>query len=740
MSHRGTNPKNDQLGIDLLFEAKPPHYKDCPESDQLRKAWKNEYDTLQDANKKVHDAIFRELLKFFKTQGSDTYLIDKAMTLEKFLEHQLKRCIDASLKDASQLLRTSISCISRLTRSQTVSVDNDDPQPWQPTNVVFSDVLRRADEYTAELRASKENAGRLGSHIWQPEEYLSFLDTGSTLGARGIDARRGAHMTAEISLALTGGLRSQDLRDCKYHFGTDSFGGVEILVVSLSRASSKVSSSGHSQHIPVVPHQMPHLDAIGILAEHILISFEALAFQQQPNVCQKITAGDSSWYDDVLFTDDVFSNDPVEYSKQLSMYAKVISATQGEADMDKDAKLHMAKNTSNSILLRAGVPEVERKAWGWKTGGVQKVSYDSKDPLATIGCAAVLGGHGDWGGWRDHLQSYNWRGAALIPEGFLDKWVDKLMPGLQAATQHINTCLGNIKEMHPKGLTDKRRRELGVPLMKAARDTCKGLKLMFTCWLCNLPFKLKRFGDEYGVLRRVAAVGGLIDDPEWPALSALLLSAHKKCLDDLAYNHMSPRERDAFIARQHAETQARQMHQMFEMLKSEAMGAPALDPLPVPEPVPSVITVQLESPKKKEKIQGDPVKLQIVPTVLGSYQAFFGEGGQLFQFEEKKRQNKSAKDAHFSKYKHLPLRVQECISQGMPLEQACGIYERVKTELGLTMAELRDCVMISEPVRDPKARGGRPSAILGLNGKPSVTVEMCKASIIKHKGWLGGKA
>lgn len=56
--------------------------------------------------------------------------------------------------------------------------------------------------------------------------------------------------------------------------------------------------------------------------------------------------------------------------------------------------------------------------------------------------------------------------------------------------------------------------------------------------------------------------------------------------------------------------------------------------------------------------------------------------------------------------RHLPLRILELAKQpGWTREQGLILFERVQSELDLTLAELRECCRLALPVKNPRARG-----------------------------------
>ena len=94
------------------------------------------------------------------------------------------------------------------------------------------------------------------------------------------------------------------------------------------------------------------------------------------------------------------------------------------------------------------------------------------------------------------------------------------------------------------------------------------------------------------------------------------------------------------------------------------------------------------------------------------------------------RLSKKASD-QLSRRRHLPLRVLALAAErGWPMSKAIAVYSLVMERHGLSLAELRDGVRLSNPVRDPAARGGKPAScqvICRSPHLPEVSVEQFAA-------------
>ena len=88
---------------------------------------------------------------------------------------------------------------------------------------------------------------------------------------------------------------------------------------------------------------------------------------------------------------------------------------------------------------------------------------------------------------------------------------------------------------------------------------------------------------------------------------------------------------------------------------------------------------------------------------------------------------------NMSKRRHLPLRIQALATDRCwPLKKAMAVFEVVMQQHKLSLAELRDAVRLSSPVRHPAANGGKPAQSQRVNrslGLPLI-------SIIQFAAWV----
>ncbi|DBA96421.1 TPA: hypothetical protein ACH3X1_015317 [Trebouxia sp. C0004] len=61
-----------------------------------------------------------------------------------------------------------------------------------------------------------------------------------------------------------------------------------------------------------------------------------------------------------------------------------------------------------------------------------------------------------------------------------------------------------------------------------------------------------------------------------------------------------------------------------------------------------------------------------------------------------------------------------------------AVYELVMQRHSLSLAELRDAVRLSSPVRHPKAKGGKPAQCQHVNRSPGLP----SISISQFAGWV----
>ncbi|DBA66694.1 TPA: hypothetical protein ACH3X2_002158 [Trebouxia sp. C0005] len=96
------------------------------------------------------------------------------------------------------------------------------------------------------------------------------------------------------------------------------------------------------------------------------------------------------------------------------------------------------------------------------------------------------------------------------------------------------------------------------------------------------------------------------------------------------------------------------------------------------------------------------------------------------------RLSKKAID-NLSRRRHLPLRIQALATDRCwPLKKALAVYELVMQRHSLSLAELRDAVRLSSPVRHPTAKGGKPAQCQHVNRSPGLP----SISISQFAGWV----
>ena len=96
------------------------------------------------------------------------------------------------------------------------------------------------------------------------------------------------------------------------------------------------------------------------------------------------------------------------------------------------------------------------------------------------------------------------------------------------------------------------------------------------------------------------------------------------------------------------------------------------------------------------------------------------------------RLSKKASD-NLSRRRHLPLRIQALATDRCwPLKKALAVYELVMQRHSLSLAELRDAVRLSSPVRHPDAKGGKPAQSQHVNRSPGLPL----ISISQFAAWV----
>ena len=96
------------------------------------------------------------------------------------------------------------------------------------------------------------------------------------------------------------------------------------------------------------------------------------------------------------------------------------------------------------------------------------------------------------------------------------------------------------------------------------------------------------------------------------------------------------------------------------------------------------------------------------------------------------RLSKKAID-NMSKRRHLPLRIQALATDRCwPLKKAMAVYELVMQRHKLSLAELRDAVRLSSPMRHAAAKGGKPAQSQHVNRSPGLPL----LSISQFAAWV----
>ncbi len=90
---------------------------------------------------------------------------------------------------------------------------------------------------------------------------------------------------------------------------------------------------------------------------------------------------------------------------------------------------------------------------------------------------------------------------------------------------------------------------------------------------------------------------------------------------------------------------------------------------------------------------------------------------------------------NLSRRRHLPLRIHALATDRCwPLKKALAVYELVMQRHSLSLAELRDAVRLSSPVRHPAAKGGKPAQSQHVNRSPGLP----SISISQFAAWVQG--
>ena len=96
------------------------------------------------------------------------------------------------------------------------------------------------------------------------------------------------------------------------------------------------------------------------------------------------------------------------------------------------------------------------------------------------------------------------------------------------------------------------------------------------------------------------------------------------------------------------------------------------------------------------------------------------------------RLSKKAID-NLSRRWHLPLRIQApATDRCWPLKKALAVYELAMQRHSLSLAELRDAVRLSNPVRHPDAKGGKPAQSQHVNRSPGLPLQILASANLQR--------
>ncbi|KAL3144616.1 hypothetical protein ABBQ32_004338 [Trebouxia sp. C0010 RCD-2024] len=403
----------------------------------------------------------------------------------------------------------------------------------------------------------------------------------------------------------------------------------------------------------------------------------------------------------------MFFRDPsMATSKQtyydLSTMLMKVAATMPDT-LVKTRVMHLMRCSGTVSLAAAACNMDVLRVWGrWaRSEGVVGKSYLPKSPLSALPATGVLAGFGN-----NFMTNHAFgRGTVAVPV----KWIDALVPHARVTLQAVRL---------------RNRTRTGKADFSGQHCVESTLYLAETFWQSS-PFMLQRYGLGWWALQ-LPTVCFIVGSSSFRQFEQQVMNA------ELEWNArpLSPKMTEAFdkTSKQRADcTFAAQRewhdaanHSMPTASSSNTQARAATSP-----------RIELEAQV------GLSSGLSSVHEAVDEW--FTGLHGfpapPLLCEQAIQRGQRLSKKAidNLSRRRHLPLRIQALATDRCwPLKKALAVYELVMQRHSLSLAELRDAVRLSSPVRHPDAKGGKPAQSQHVNRSPGLPL----ISISQFAAWV----
>ncbi|KAL0021025.1 hypothetical protein WJX77_008154 [Trebouxia sp. C0004] len=365
--------------------------------------------------------------------------------------------------------------------------------------------------------------------------------------------------------------------------------------------------------------------------------------------------------------------------------------------------MHLMRCTGTVSLAAAACSMDILRVWGrWaRSEGVVGKSYLPKSPLSALPATGVLVGFG-----TDFMTNHAFgRGTVAVPVA----WIDALAPHARGIFQAVRL---------------RNRMRTGKADFSGQHCVESILYLAETFWQSS-PFMLQRHGLGWWALQ-LPTVCFILGSSSFRQFEQQVMNA------ELEWNArpLSPQMTEAFdkISKQVCSHSEQIAHLQLSV---DGMMQPVHSQTAANHSMPTACSSSTQaraarSPRTELEAQvGLSSGLSSVQEAVDEW--FTGLHGfpapplsceQAIQRGQ--RLSKKAID-NLSRRRHLPLRIQALATDRCwPLKKALAVYELVMQRHSLSLAELRDAVRLSSPVRHPNAKGGKPAQSQHVNRSPGL--------------------
>ncbi|KAL3138358.1 hypothetical protein ABBQ32_006161 [Trebouxia sp. C0010 RCD-2024] len=451
-------------------------------------------------------------------------------------------------------------------------------------------------------------------------------------------------------------------------------------------------------------HRQPHLDCLAYLSQLVLYQINVsklplLALIYQNNM---------SWRSYRMF----FRDPSMATSKQtyydLSTMLMKVAATMPDT-LVKTKVMHLMLCSGTVSLAAAACSMDVLRVWGRSEGVVGK-SYLPKSPLSALPATGVLAGFGN-----NFMTNHAFgRGTVAVPV----KWIDALVPHARVTLQAVRL---------------RNRTRTGKADFSGQHCVESTLYLAETFWQSS-PFMLQRYGLGWWALQlpAVCFIVGISSFRQFEQQLELIVPFVQVMNAELEWNArpLSPQMTEAFdkISKQVCSLSEQIAHLQLSI---NGMMQPVHSQTAANLSMPTASSSNTQaraatSPRIELEAQvGLSSGLSSVHEAVDEW--FTGLHGfpapPLLCEQAIQRGQRLSKKAidNMSRRRHLPLRIKALATDRCwPLKKALAVYELVMRRHSLSLAELRDGVRLSSPVRHPNAKGGKPAQSQHVNRSPGL--------------------